>query len=215
MGKSIAVFGLGRFGRSLAYNLYDLGLEVMAVDKDPDMVEDAQDKVTVAIEADVSKPDAVKGLGVENMDIVIVAMGSDLTASIMAVMVCKELGVPKVYAKAADERMGAILRRIGADRVLFPEEESGERMARTLASDSIMELFEIGGSLCLVEVRPKKDWIGKNLRELKLREKQRINVVAVRNKKGTHTIVDPDAPIQEDEFLLVILHKKDLKEFRD
>ncbi len=211
MSKSIAVFGLGRYGKSLAYTLYDAGADVMVVDKDPKLVESVANEVTIAITADVSNAEAIKGLGVEEMDVVVVAMGSDLTASIMSVMVCKELGVPYVMAKASDERMGAILTKVGADKVLYPEEESGARTARTIVSDSFLEFFDIDKNLCIIEMKPKKEWIGKNLIDLNLRKKYHINVVAMREDTEMRAFIDPNKPLEEDTELLVIVEKNDLK----
>ena len=143
MSKSIAVLGLGRFGKKLALGLYENGVDVMAVDRDQKLIDSISDKVTYALVADFSNAESIKGIGLEEMDTVVVAMGSDLTASIMAVMISKELGVPYVMAKASDERMGAILTKVGADEVIYPEEEMGERTARILVFDSFLEFFEI------------------------------------------------------------------------
>ncbi len=211
MAKSIAVIGLGRFGRNLAGGLYEMGADVMAVDKNEEIVASISDKVTQAIIADVSNPEAVKGLGLSEMDMVAVAMGSDLTGSIMAVMVAKEQNVPYVLAKASDERMGQILRRIGADKIIYPEEETGLRTARIMLSDSFLEFFEIDDNLCLLEIKPKKEWIGKNLIELNLREKYKINVVAVKDHSEMRSFIDPERPLESDTELLVILEKADLK----
>lgn len=210
MGKSIAVIGLGRFGKKLACTLYDMGTDVMAVDKNPEIVASVSGNVTFAIEADVVNPDVVKGLGLSEMDIVVVAMGSDLTASIMSVMISKEQGVPYVMAKASDERMGQILRRVGADKIIYPEEETGLRTARILTSDSFLEFFDIDDNLCLLEIKPKPEWIGKNLIELNLREKYRVNVVAVKDHSEMRSFIDPTRPLEEDTELLVILEKSDL-----
>ena len=152
MSKSIAVIGLGRFGKKLAYTLYEMGSDVMAVDRSPEIIAAVADNVTYAIEADVTNPEVVKGLGLREMDVVVVAMGSDLTASIMSVMIAKEQGVPYVLAKASDERMGQILKRVGADKIIYPEEETGQRTARKLMSDSFLEFFEIDDNLCLLEI---------------------------------------------------------------
>jgi len=210
MSKSFAVIGLGRFGKKLACTLYDMGNDVMAVDKNAEIVAGVADYVTYAIEADVSNPDVVHGLGLEEMDVVVVAMGSDLTSSIMAVMIAKEQGVKYVLAKAKDHRMGQILERIGADRIIYPEEETGLRTARTLTSDSFLEFFDIDDNLCLLEIRPKPEWIGKNLIELNLREKYHVNVVAVKDHSEMRSFIDPERPLEEDTELLVILEKADL-----
>ncbi|MCR4609039.1 MAG: TrkA family potassium uptake protein [Eubacterium sp.] len=211
MGRTFAVLGLGRFGKKLAVSLYDMGEEVMAIDRNPELVEAVSGSVTYAIEADVSNADALKGVNIGEIDTVIVAMGSDLTASIMAVMVSKEQGVPHVIAKAADERMGEILKKVGADRIIFPEEDTGLRIARKLSSDSFLDFFDIDDNLCLVEIKPKPEWIGKNLIELQLRDKYRMNVVAIKDHSEMRSFIDPKRPLEDDTELLVIIEKDDLK----
>ena len=214
MSKSIAVLGLGRFGKKLALGLYENGVDVMAVDRDQKLIDSISDKVTYALVADFSNAESIKGIGLEEMDTVVVAMGSDLTASIMAVMISKELGVPYVMAKASDERMGAILTKVGADEVIYPEEEMGERTARILVFDSFLEFFEIDDNLCMLEMKPKEAWIGKNLKELNLREKYSMNVVAIKNKNGMKSHINPDKPLDDDMTLLVIIDKADLKKLK-
>ncbi len=210
MSKTIAVFGLGRFGRSLATNLYDSGATVIAIDKNPDIVERVAESVTYAAAADLSNPDAIKELGLSEVDTVVVAMGSDLNASIMSVMVAKEEGVPYVLAKASDERMGTILKKIGADKIIYPEEETGIRTARILTSSTFLEFFSIDENLCLIEMKPKAEWIGMSLRELELRHRYKINVVAVKDASEMRSFIDPDRPLEADTELLVIVDKKDM-----
>jgi trk system potassium uptake protein TrkA len=214
MAKSIAVIGLGRFGRKLAESLYDMGADVMAVDRNPEIIAAISSRVNYAIEADVSSADALIGMGLGTMDVVVVAMGSDLTASIMSVMVAKEQGVPLVVAKASDKRMGQILTKIGADRIIFPEEETGFRTARTLVMDTFLEFFDIDDNLCLLEIKPKPEWIGKNLIELNLREKYRVNVIAVKDHSEMRSFIDPSRPLEDDTELLVILEKADLNRLK-
>ena len=214
MSKQIAVLGMGRFGKSIALSLSDMGADVMAVDANPDVLEKVADKVTFAIEADLKNAESITGTGIENMDVVVVAMGSDLTASITSVMAAKEVGVPFVMAKAADDRMGAILEKVGADKVIYPEEETGVRTARTLMSDSFMDYFDIDKNLCMLEMHPKEDWIGKNLIELNLREKYHANVVAIKDANKMHAFVDPNRKLEETDELLVLLDKTDIKKLQ-
>lgn len=210
MSKSIAVFGLGRFGKSLALTLSRGGADVMAVDRDPDIIDAISPEVAYAVVADLENADAVKGLGLEKMDLAVVAVGSDLAASIMAVMVSKEAGIPRVIAKAADERMGEILKRVGADKIIFPEIDSGEREARALLSDNVLDYFEVDRNICLIELTPKADWVGKSLRDLRLRDRERINVVAVKNHHEMRAHIDPDRPLEKDTILLVVTEKSNL-----
>ena len=211
MKKSIAVLGMGRFGINLATSLYDMGSDVMVADKNPEIIDKLSDKVTYAMNADLSDADALKGLGLEDMDVVVVAMGSDLTASIMSVMIAKEAGVKLVLAKASDERMGEILLKVGADRILQPEEEGGRRCARVLTSDSFLEFFNVDDNLGILEMRPKDDWVGKNLIELNLREKYHVNVVAIRDNDKMRAFIDPTKPLEADTDLLVVVEKNDIK----
>ena len=214
MNKSIAVFGIGRFGKSLALMLADMGVDVMVVDNNPEDIEKIADKVTYAIEANLTDADAIQALGLDDIDTVVVAMGSDLQASIMSVMVAKEMGVPYVMAKASDERMGAILTKVGADKIIYPEEESGFRTARVLASESFIDYFDIAGTLCVLEMKPKPEWIGKNLIELNLRGNYKMNVIAIKDKSGTSSYIDPNKPLDADAELFVVVDKKDLHNIR-
>lgn len=214
MSKSIAVFGLGRFGRSLATELYNSGADVMVVDKNEFLIDEISDKVSYAVIADLTNEESIKKIGIENMDVVVVTMGSDLTASIMSVMVAKEVGVPYVIAKAADERMGNILSKMGADKVIYPEEEMGIRTAQTIVSDDFLEYFNIDNNLCLLEMRTRPEWVGKNLIELDLRNKYHINVVAVKFHSKMRSSIDPNRPLEADSKLVVILDKSDLAKFR-
>ncbi len=215
MSKSIAVFGLGRFGRSLATELYNSGADVMVVDKNEFLIDEISDKVSYAVIADLTNEESIKEIGIENMDVVVVTMGSDLTASIMSVMVAKEVGVPYVIAKAADERMGNILSKMGADKVIYPEEEMGIRTAQTIVSDDFLEYFNIDNNLCLLEMRTRPEWVGKNLIELDLRNKYHINVVAVKFHSKMRSSIDPNRPLEADSKLVVILDKSDLAKFRN
>jgi trk system potassium uptake protein TrkA len=183
----------------------------MVVDGDENVIEKIADKVTYAIKADLKSAEAIQALGLEDMDAVVVAMGSDLKASIMSVMVSKEMGVPFVMAKAADDRMGAILTKVGADKIIYPEEETGERTARVLASDTFAELFDIDDNLSIIEMHPKKEWIGKNLIELNLRGRFNVNVIAIKDANKMHSSIDPKKPLTEDDMLYVIMDKKDIR----
>lgn len=211
MSKSVVVFGLGRFGTSVALSLSDAGADVMAVDRDEELIESISQDTEYAVVADLSNAEAIKGLGIKDMDAAVVAIGSDLTASIMCVMVAKEQGIPYVVAKASNERMGLILEKIGADKIIYPEKESGMRTARMLLAGNFLEFFNVDDNLCIVEMKPKKEWVGKNLKELKLREKHKINVVAVRDRSAMRSHIDPEKPLDEATELLVVIDRNDLK----
>ena len=179
--RSFAVFGLGKFGQAVADKLIESGADVMVIDNDPDVIEAYSAKATSAIEADLTDPAAIKAVGISNIDCAVVAMGMSLESSIMCTMISKECGVKWVVAKAGNERMGSVLSKIGADEVIYPEEESGIRTARGLISSNFLEYFEVSDEICLIEMLPKEKWVGKSLKDLNLRKKYGINVVAIKD----------------------------------
>ena len=207
--NSFVVFGLGKFGQAVADKLVESGADVMVVDNDEDVIESYSAKATSAIIADLTDPAAIKALGISNIDCAVVAMGMSLEASIMCTMVAKECGVKWVVAKAGNERMGSVLSQIGADEVIYPEEESGIRTARSLLVSNFLEYFEVSDEICLIEMLPKEKWVGKSLKELDLRKKYGINVIGI--KDGViNEYVDPDRPLKAQEALLLLIHKKNL-----
>ncbi|MBQ7581224.1 MAG: TrkA family potassium uptake protein [Lachnospiraceae bacterium] len=215
MKKSVAVLGLGKYGRSLAENLYRMGADVLAVDEDAEVVNEMASKCTSAVCANLTNEDEVAELGLKNMDIVVTAMGRNLAASILSVSVAKEQKVPVVVAKSSSERMSSILRKVGADKILDPESEGGLRSANILLSSSFKDFFELDSNMYMIEMQPKKEWIGKSLRDLGLRKSHNLNVVAVK-KKGDHwKFVDPSCPFTEDNILLIVMEKKDLKKWQN
>ena len=211
MSKSIAVLGLGKYGRSLAASLYSMGADVMVVDRNRELIREFADKSTVAIVADLANEEEIKELGIKNMDVVVVAMGAALGPSIMSVVVAKEQGVPLVVAKASSERMASILKKVGADKVINPEAETGVRSAKILTSSTFLDFFSVDENLCLIEMRPKKKWVGKSIKELELRNQCNINVVALKENSKSWMYVDPNRPLTADTKMLVALEKKDLK----
>ena len=213
MNKSVAVIGLGRFGESIATELYRSGADVMVIDNSNEKINDIADRVTCAMNVDVCDMEALRDAGLSNMDAVVVAMSDRLEPSIMSVMSAKELGVPLVIAKAKDEMMGSILSRIGADKVVYPEKESGMRLSHKLLSEHFVDYFDLSDSTSLVELMPKPEWVGKTLRELNLRKEYKVNVVAVIQGDEFNIAMDPDEPLKEGEPLLLIMKKKDLKRF--
>ena len=207
--NSFVVFGLGKFGQAVADKLLESGADVMVVDNDEDVIESYSARATSAIIADLTDPAAIKALGISNLDCAVVSMGMSLEASIMCTMVAKECGVKWVVAKAGSERMGSVLSQIGADEVIYPEEESGIRTARGLLVSNFLEYFEVSDEICLIEMMPKEKWVGKSLKELDLRKKYGINVIGI--KDGViNEYVDPERPLKANEALLLLIHKKNL-----
>ena len=204
MKNSIAVLGMGRFGQFLTAALSRDGADVLIADNDEETIRKYANLVSCAVKADLNDPEIIRGLGLSGVDTVVVAMGSSLDASIMCVMVAKELGVHRVIAKAASLRMGEILRRVGADEIIYPEKESAELTARRLLSSDFLEFFDLGSELCVFSMKPKKDWIGKTLRELRLRDRFGLNVMAVRKNGVTSASMDPDQPLIADCELFAV-----------
>ena len=213
MKKSVAVLGLGKYGRSLSENLYKMGADVLAVDSDENLINEFANKCTSAVCANLANEDEVVALGLKNMDIVVVAMARNLAASIMSIAVAKEQGVPLVVAKSSSDRMTSILLKVGADKILDPEGDGGARSARILISSSFKDFFKLDDNMYMIEMEPKKEWLGKNLIELNLRKSFNLNVVAVREKGKLWQFVDPNAPFTQDSLLLIVMEKQHMKKW--
>ena len=187
-----------------------MGEDVLVADRDESLIRDISSNVTSAVCANLENEDEVLALGLQNMDIVITAMGGNIAASIMCVAIAKEKGVKTVISKASSQRMGKILDRVGADKIIDPEQEGGVRSARILASKSIHDYFELDDNLCMVELQPRTTWIGKSLIELDLRKKYNMNVAAVKEKGQSWGYISPTKKLTDKNLLMVIIEKKDL-----
>ena len=214
INKTYAVFGLGRYGRAVAEELINNGAEVLAVDIDQDNVDNAIETIPVCKCADITEPEAIKRLGIANVDVVVVAMASNLEASVMAVTLCKEAGVPTVIVKCGNEMHQKILSRVGADKVIFPEKESGIRLAKNLLTSGFAEMIELSDDVSMVEIDVKDEWVGKTLMDLNLRKKYTINVVAIRKEGNINTAVDPLLPLEKGMQLIVIANTAKLQKLK-
>lgn len=209
--KSFAVIGLGRFGTSVAKVLAELGNEVLAIDKNPEVIREIASIVTYAVEADVMDEKALRELGLGNVDAVVVSIGSDLESSIMATLISKELGVKKVIAKALTELHGKVLSKIGADRIIYPERDMGIRVAHNLTSKNILDYIEFSPDFSIVEIEAIEDWVGKDLKGLRLRNKYGVNIIAIR--RDNHTNISPTAEdnIEAGDILIIVGSTEDVK----
>ncbi len=214
INKTYAVLGLGRYGVAVAEELVKNGAEVLAVDIDQNNINNAIETIPVCKCADVTEPEAIKRLGIANIDVVIVAMASNLEASVMAVTLCKEAGVPTVIAKCGDEMHGKILSRVGADKVIIPEKESGIRLAKNLLTSGFSEMIELSDEVSMVEIDVRDEWAGKTLIELNLRKKYSINVVAIKCTDRIDATVDPALPLEKGWQLIVIADTAKLKKIK-
>lgn len=179
MEKQYAVLGLGSFGESVALTLENMGCDVLVMDDSYEKIQDISDKVSYAMKGDVADPDALQALGGKNLDGVVVAVSENLEAGIMATMLCKEMGIPLVIAKAKNEIQGAILKRVGADRIVYPEIEMGSRVAKSLVSREFMDWIELSNDYSMVEIAVPAKWAGQSLAEVNARERLGINVVGI------------------------------------
>ena len=194
--KTFAVFGLGKFGESVARELAQIGAEVLAIDVDEEKVHEIAPYVTRAMKVDVCDKETMESLGLSNMDGVIISITGNLDASIMA--------------KSGEEIHSTILKKVGADKVIIPEKESGLRVARSLISGNFKEFIELSSTIRMIEIAAREDWVGKTLRELNLRKRLNINVIGIRDKNEIVMNLDPDIPIKKEYSFIVVLDKRDL-----
>ena len=212
--KSYAVFGLGRYGLAVAKELVNNGSAVLAVDSDQSVVNSAIVDIPLCKCADVTNAEVIKQLGISSMDVVIIAMASNLEASVLAVMLCKEAGVKTVIAKCANETNRKILTKVGADKVVFPENESGTRLAKNLLSSGFVDIIELSNDVSLIDLDVKPEWVGKTLIELNLRKKYTVNVVAIRRGNTLETSIDPAATLTPDMQLVVLVNTAKLHKLK-
>lgn len=208
--KTYAVFGLGRYGIAVARELVENGMEVIAVDTDEKIVNDAAAYLPVCKCADVTDAEVVSRLGIGNIDTVIVCMASSLEASVMAVALCKEAGVKTVIAKCSNEMQQKILLLVGADQVVFPENESGVRLAKNLLSSGFIDVISLSKDASIVEIDVKEEWCGKNLIELNLRKKYGFNIVAIKKDGKVNVNINPEQALDSESSLIVIANTSKL-----
>lgn len=212
--KQYAVIGLGRFGTSIARRLHEAGQEVLGIDIDEEKVEDALAYVTEGVISDSTEEKALSSLDITNFDCVIVAIGDDIQASILTCMLLKNLGIQKIIAKAIGKRHGQVLEAIGVDLIIYPERDMGERVANQLLSPNTLDYIELSKDHNLEEVITPSKMIGKNLRELDVRAKFNVSVIAI-IRKGDMIIVSPSPEelLQKEDILVTIGSKNDLVKF--
>lgn len=213
--QSYAIIGMGRFGASVAQALYSMGYDVMVMDEDEERIQDHINIATHAVQADSTDEQALREVGIRNFDVVVVAIGADIQASILTTLILKELGVKMIVAKAQNERHGQVLYKVGADRVVFPERDMGLRVAHNLISPNVLDFVELAEEYSIAEVAASETMDGKSLTELDVRARFGVNVMAI--KSGNSFNIAPSATdtIQEGDILVVIGHNDDLKKFEE
>ncbi|MEX1029827.1 MAG: TrkA family potassium uptake protein [Paenibacillaceae bacterium] len=212
--KQFAIIGMGRFGSSVAKTLYNLNYEVLAIDSDEDRTQEVINMVTHAVQADSTDEEALRALGLRNFDVVVVAIGQDIQASILTTLILKDMGVKMLVAKAQNELHGKVLSKIGADKVIYPERDMGHRVAHNLISPNILDHIEISDDYSIVDLQVGPNLIGKNLRQLDIRNKFQCNVMGIKSAAGKMNIA-PNAEdlIKVDDVLVVVGRNEDLQKF--
>ena len=213
MRKQYAVFGLGSFGESVAVTLQELGCEVVVVDNHMERIENISPYVSYAVQADIEDPEVIRSLGARNLDGVVVAVADDMEASIMATLVSKEIGVPYVLAKAKNDLHAKVLKKIGADSIIFPEKEIGQSVARNLVSGEFVDWISLSPDYSITEIAVPEKWIGKSLSEIDVRRKKDVNVVGVRIGEKIQVTIDPEEPLQKEMMLIMIGSNEALEKF--
>ncbi len=210
----ILVIGLGRFGKSFAIKAARYGGEVVAVDIDEKLVEEVEPFVADAKILDATDMNALKELDPASFDHIVVSIGENLTASILAVVNLKELGIEHIIAKANSEIHAKVLERIGADEIIYPEDESAERLAMKLTHRGMLEYFEIFKDLSVAEVEPPGDVVGKSLKDSRIRNKYNVYVIAIRRNGQLLTLPGPDEVIMRDDTLVIMGRPEDVEKVR-
>lgn len=209
--KQYAIIGMGRFGSSIARSLSKLGFEVLAIDSSEQRIQEVVSMVTHAVSADCTDEEALKALGIRNFDVVVVAIGQDIQASILTTLILKDLGVPMIVAKAQNELHGKVLSKIGADKVVFPERDMGTRVAHNLISPNILDYIELSENHSIVEMRATGPLLGQSLIELDIRAKYGCNVMAIKNNGDIDISPRPTYPLQDGDILVIVGQNDDLK----
>ena len=209
--KSFAVIGLGQFGMTLAVTLAESDCDVLAIDDKEENIEEISEKVTYAVKADVREPGILKALGVQNVDVAIIAVAENLEASISATMQAKDLGVPFVVAKSMNSLHGRILDKIGADKIIYPEQAMGLRVARNLLSGGYLDVFELSAEFSMAEFSIPESWVGKSLKEIDVRAVYNVNVIAIIQSDGNVMVMPKvDYALQEADHVKIIGSKEDV-----
>ena len=213
--KQFAVIGLGRFGTSIAQSLYNMGHDVLAVDLAEERVNSIMKDVTHVVQLDSTNERALRSLGLDNFDVVIVSIGQDVQASILTTLILKELGCKNIVAKARTELHGKVLSKIGANRVVYPEWDMGVRVAHNLASANILDYIELSDDYSILEVKAPREMWGKTLQELDLRAKKGVSVLAI--KQDAEVNVSPGARdrVEEGSIMVLVGRNEDLKKIEE
>ena len=219
--RQFAVIGLGRFGLSVAKTLSEKGHQVLAVDKDEELVQQVSEFATEAVQVDSTDEKALKAVGIMNVDVAVVAIGTNLEASVLTTLILKELGIQHIVARAVTDEHGKVLEKVGATKVVFLERDMGSKIANSLVSPSILEHIELSPESSIMETVPPKEFIGKSIRDLDIRAKYGLDIIAVRRKEASgeasgelNVAPKADYVIKQGDIFIIIGSNENLDKFR-
>ncbi len=211
--QNFGIIGLGRFGTSVALTLSKENKQVLAIDADVTKVNEVKDSVTSAKQADATDKDALVEAGITNCDVVIVAIGKDVAASTLATLNLKELEIPYVVAKAVDDQQGKILEKIGADRVVYPESDTGKRLAWQLMSSDVLEFIELSPQYAVKEAEVPGEFVGKAIKQLHIGTKFNVLVLAIERDAERLIVPSTDLKFEKDDKITLVGKTEDIKHF--
>ena len=214
---TIGILGLGVFGTTIAKTLHKYDCHIIAVDNHEQQINQLESILTRGVVGDITDRSLLRAAGIQNCDAVVVATGTNLESSVLAVMHSKTLGVPKVIAKVKGTTAKEILLRIGADKVISPERETGISLAKHLIHRNTTSVFELGGNVSIVEFRPPKKWFGKTLAELQLRQNYKMNIIGYRcgENQELNIQLTPDYVFNEDELITAVTDHNTIDHLED
>lgn len=214
---TIGILGLGVFGTTIAKTLHKYDCNIIAVDNHEQQINQLESILTRGVVGDITDRSLLRAAGIQNCDAVVVATGTNLESSVLAVMHSKTLGVPKVIAKVKGTTAKEILLRIGADKVISPEKETGISLAKHLIHRNTTSVFELGGNVSIVEFRPPKEWFGKTLAELQLRQNYKMNIIGYRcgENQELNIQLTPDYVFNEDELITAVTDHNTIDHLED
>ena len=212
--KQYLVVGLGRFGCEIAKTLFNLGNDVLVIDKNEELIEDIVDDVTHAVAVDCTDENALKALGISNFDVGIVSIGHDLEASILITLILKDLGIKYIVCKAQNDLHEKVLKKVGADKVVRPEKDMGRKTAYNLVSSSVLDYIELSRDYGIMEIEAPKTWWNKTLIEVDVRKKYNINIIGI--KRGHNINIAPNGEdiIRENDVLVTLGYNASFNRFK-
>ncbi len=213
--RQFAVIGLGRFGSSLAKTLYDMGYEVLGLDSKEDKVQAMVNHTTQTMQIDSTDEATLKKIGIRNFDVVVVAIGADIQASILTTLVLKELGIETIVVKAQNELHGKVLEKIGADKIIYPERDMGERVVHQLITPNILDYIELAPNYNIVEIVVGDEIIGKTINQLDIRAKYGCTVLAIKSDEKLNVAPQANDQINEGDILVLVGHSEDVQRFEE